>query len=69
MFAAMSMSVRAQEPVKDSLDYANEMLKAGVNAFQTDYMKGREFFNAALPFADSSLSVTLCRYLGLSWYQ
>mgnify|MGYP004565213631 FL=1 len=69
LFAAMSMSVRAQEPVKDSLDYANEMLKAGVNAFQTDYMKGREFFNVALPFADSSLSVTICRYLGLSWYQ
>ena len=68
LFAVMFLSVRAHGQVRDSLSFAKERLKAGVEIFQTDYKKGRDCFMEALPYADSSMRVTLCRYLGLSWY-
>lgn len=61
----------AQEQRVDSLAYARERMKAGVAVFNDadkGYLKGRQCFLEALPYADSALTVTLCRYIGLSWY-
>lgn len=61
----------AQERRVDSLAYARERMKVGVEAFNDadkGYLKGRQCFLEALPYADSALTVTLCRYIGLSWY-
>lgn len=61
----------AQERRVDSLAYANERMEAGMAVFDEGdkgYLKGRQCFMEALPYADSALTVTLCRYIGLSWY-
>ncbi len=61
----------AQERRVDSLAYANERMEAGMAVFDEGdkgYLKGRQCFMEALPYADSALTVTLCRHIGLSWY-
>lgn len=71
LLLAAAMGMSAQEQRVDSLAYANERMKAGVAVFNEGdkgYLKGRQCFMEALPYADSALTVTLCRYIGLSWY-
>lgn len=70
LLAAM-LGMAAQETRKDSLAFAKERMEAGVKVFDDadkGYLKGRQCFLEALPYADSAMTVTLCRYIGLSWY-
>lgn len=70
LLAAM-LGMSAQEARKDSLAFARERMEAGVKVFDDadqGYRKGRQCFLEALPYADSAMTVTLCRYIGLSWY-
>ncbi len=71
LLLAATMGMSAQERCVDSLAYAKERMKAGEAAFNEGdkgYLKGRQCFMEALPYADSALTVKLCRYIGLSWY-
>lgn len=71
LLLSATLRMYAQEPRIDSLAYARERMKAGVAVFNDGdkgYQKGRQCFLEALPYADSALTVMLCRYIGLSWY-
>lgn len=70
LLAAM-LGMSAQEMRKDSLAFAKERMEAGLSIFdenQDNYLKSRDCFMEALPFADSAMTVKLCGYIGYCWF-